>query len=499
MAALSRSILPQRLSGADHAPMLAPASSRLRPVAPIEMARASLNFGPLLAVAAPAALLAVVLAGISRTLVNTDTWIALVSGREIARHGLPSADHLTALAQGHTWVDQQWLGQLILYAADRVGGVGLTVAVCLASVVAGFALAALAAHRRGASPLVLLAFFVAAFLAGPWVVQARTQALAVALFSLILWLLSRDRDAQRASTLWVLLILCVWANVHGSVVVGAALVSAYGLQALVRIGWRWRSAAFLLLAPVALFASPYASGLPGYYRLMLFDPPFGREIVEWQRTTPSRQTAVFFALVVAVGVLAVIRRKRVRMLDWLLLGITLAVALSAIRGTPWFALAALAVVPPLATRSPGATSFWGPVAAALAVVAIAGTIAAAGWAATRPYETASQARGLAVVREQTRGGSLVLANLEFADWLLWKIPELRGRIAYDGRTELLTRRQWDGVVSFARLEPGWRSAVRGYSLIVTNRAEAVRLIRTGQWRRVYADAKFAVVRSTRSS
>jgi MFS family permease len=475
--------------------MLAQSSSHLRPVSRLDAARAGLKLGPLLPVAAPATLLAVVLAGISRKLINPDTWVALVTGREIVRHGLPSTEHLTVLAHGHRWVDQQWLGQLILYGVDRVGGVGLTVAVCLLSVVSAFALAALAAHSRGASPLAILAFVVAAFLAAPWGVQARTQALALGLFSLILWLLLRDRDAQKASSLWVLPILCVWANVHGSVVVGAGVVCAYGLQALIRLGWRWRSAAFLLLAPAAVFASPYAPWLPGYYRLMLFNPPFGRDIVEWQRTTPSGKTAVFFALAVAVVVLAVVRRNKVNMLDWLLLAITLAVALSAIRGTTWFALTVLAIVPPLATRTP-APMFKGPAAAVLAGAAIAGTLAAAGWAATRPYETQLQDQRVAAVREQAARGGLVFANLELADWLLWKIPELRGRIAYDGRPELLTRRQWEGAVRFARLEPGWRSAVRGYSVIVTSGAEAVRLIETGEWRRVYADGPFAVVRRT---
>jgi hypothetical protein len=95
-------------------------------------------------------------------------------------------------------------------------------------------------------------------------------------------------------------------------------------------------------------------------------------------------------------------------------------------------------------------------------------------------------------------GRLVFANLELADRLLWKIPALRGRIAYDGRPELLSHRQFDGVIRFARQEPGWQHFLRGYSLAVTNRAIARRMAKTGRWRPVYTGEAFTVVRRTRA-
>ena len=463
----------------------------------ISRAHGSPTIASLVPVVCPAALLAVVLVGIGRNILVPDTWVGLVSGREIAQHGLPTFEHLTVLGQGNQWVDQQWLAQLGLYAAERAGGVGLVVAVCLIAVVAAFGLAARAAQDRGASPLGILAFFVAAFVAGPWGVQTRTQAFALPLFALILWLLLRDPDARRLSTLSVLPILCLWANVHGSVVLGALVVSAYGVQALVRTGWHWRAAALAALAPAAVFASPFALRLPAYYKLMLFDPPYGHEIVEWQRTTPSALTAPFFALVAATCVLVALRRRRVTMLDCLVLAITLAAALSAVRLIPWFALATLAVMPSLASRAADAPSFSGSAATVLAALGLSVVLAAAGWAASRPYEVSSEARGLAVVREQMQG-RLVFADLELADRLLWKIPALRGRIAYDGRPELLSRRQFDGVIRFARQEPGWQEFLRGYSLAVTNRAIARSMAETGRWQQVYAGEAFVVVRRTRS-
>src|SRR4051795_13489435 len=67
-------------------------------------------------------LLVLVLAAYAAALLLTatgtapDTWLAVVSGREVA-HGLPSVNHLTILAAGARWVDQQWLAQLVFYGA----------------------------------------------------------------------------------------------------------------------------------------------------------------------------------------------------------------------------------------------------------------------------------------------------------------------------------------------------------------------------------------------
>ena len=44
-----------------------------------------------------------------------DTWLTLVSGREIFEHGLPRVDSLTVWSRGSTWIDRQWLAQLLFF------------------------------------------------------------------------------------------------------------------------------------------------------------------------------------------------------------------------------------------------------------------------------------------------------------------------------------------------------------------------------------------------
>jgi len=96
----------------------------------------------------------------------------------------------------------------------------------------------------------------------------------------VLWLIMSDPDVRRRSSLWLLAVLCLWANVHGSVTLGAAVVSVHALVAVIRTGLRRLPLALLILAPLTIFASPYAVDLPGYYRTMLLHPPFGHQIVE---------------------------------------------------------------------------------------------------------------------------------------------------------------------------------------------------------------------------
>jgi hypothetical protein len=87
----------------------------------------------------------------------------------------------------------------------------------------------------------------------------------------------------------------------------------------------------------------------------------------------------------------------------------------------------------------------------------------------------------------------VFADLELADWLLWKIPSLRGKVAYDGRPEILTRRQFLSVVAVARHERGWREALSGYKVLVALPPKHHRSRLSG-WQRVYGDDSLVVLR-----
>ncbi len=114
----------------------------------------------------------------------------------------------------------------------------------------------------------------------------RPQSFAYVLFVGVLWLLFDDLRAPSRRIYLVLALLVLWANLHGSVVVGSALVSGYALIELAGSLWRkprtvhGRSLVLLVAPWLCVLASPYATGLPHYYRT-IFSGNFGSYVTEW--------------------------------------------------------------------------------------------------------------------------------------------------------------------------------------------------------------------------
>ena len=272
-----------------------------------------------------------------------------MAGREVIDHGLPHTEHITVLGEGATWTDQQWLAQVVFYAAHALAGMRAVILLGIALVLLALALATATARTGGASSRSTFFVGLLAVLAGPWGWTIRAQTAALPLFAGVLWLLvDASRRGIRRRTLLVLPLLVVWANLHGSVVLGAGLTVLLGVTELVRARrLSWEPLALALLAPLCVLASPYGTKLVAYYDLMLVDAPFAPILREWQWSRPDATTALFWLLaIVAVALLAMRRcRSRLTMYELLVLAVTFVGAVQAVRGVIWFALAAAAILP----------------------------------------------------------------------------------------------------------------------------------------------------------
>ncbi len=242
------------------------------------------------------------------SLVVGDTWLTLMAGRELAEHGLPRVEHVTLLGEGATWTDQQWLAQLFFYGAHQLAGMRLVVVADVLLVLLALALAVGTARSTGASSRSTFLIGLLAVLAGPWGWTIRAQSAALPLFTGLLWLLvDAARTGVRRRTLLALPLLVLWANLHGSVVLGAALTMLLaGVTLVRRRGAEPLLPALLLVgAPLCVLATPYGWDIVAYYDLMLVDAPFADILREWQWSSPSTTTALFWLLaVVAVGLVA---------------------------------------------------------------------------------------------------------------------------------------------------------------------------------------------------
>jgi len=410
------------------------------------------------------------------TLLVADSWLTLVAGREVAEHGLPSRDELTVLGAGQSWTDQQWGAQLLAYGSHALGGHGLLAVVAAAFAVGAFAIAAMGARRLGGGPRAILLVFFPVLLAAPWTFTIRAQVFALPLFTGLMWLLASEARSPSRRVYLVFPLLVVWANIHGSAALAAMLTMLLGAIELVSSRGRagLRSLALVVLPPLALLATPYGPiETARYYHLLLVDPPFGRELVtEWRRSDPSWDTLVFY-LLAAVALLAVVKgRRRLTLFDMAALALTFAGAVLAIRGIPWFALSCLVLVPvahgPLleerTKRVPRALdrALSYVAVAALALVAVLALARDDAW-----YLKNWPERAVAAVRESLTPDTRVFATSRDADWILWRIPELRGRLAYDVRFEIYERETFERIVRFRGEQgDGWKSLADGYEVIV---------------------------------
>ena len=439
-------------------------------------------------------------------LVVGDTWLTLTAGREIVDHGLPHTEHLTVLGEGATWTDQQWLAQVVFYAADGLAGMRAVILLGIALVLLALALAAASARTGGASSRSTFAVGLLAVLAGPWGWTLRAQTTALPFFTGVLWLLvDASRRGIRRRTLLVLPLLVVWANLHGSVVLGAILTVLLAVTELIRARRvSWEPLALALLAPLCVLASPYGTKLVAYYDLMLVDAPFAPILREWQWSRPDATTALFWLLAIVAAALLAMRRCRSRLTTYelLVLGVTFVGAVQAVRGVIWFALAAAAILPialdGVLTRADVEAPRVNRVISlaalgALAVALVAFVARPATWFVSEWPEAQ-----VAAMRAATRDPDVrVYATDGTADWLLWRIPDLRGRLAYDVRFELYDQATLDRIVQFNARRGAWKQLLAGYDVVVIEGSRTGRTVRAllaePGTEHVYADDELSIV------
>jgi len=453
-----------------------PVAERALRAVPIRLARSLEENGTLVMVVAA---FGVVMLIALRHALTIDGWMALVAGREIAQHGLPSHDVLAVWTHGDRWVDQQWLAQLVLYWLSRAGGVKLALLVHAVLATGALAATAVLARRLGGSARtttwvclpVLAAYY-------PEAAVLRPQTFAYPFFVAVLWLLASDARVHSNRVFVTLPILVIWANLHGSALLGAALVALGGLLRLVeaiRGADRVAMAKGLLLSVAAwpcLLASPYAAHLPAYYQKVLQGGNFSHFVTEWAATTLTPATAPVYLLIFSGLWLLGRSGKRLSTFEKLAFLATSVLALQAVRNTAWLGLTALAVLPTLADSLRRPVLEPRGLNRRAATVVLAGVVVALGGVAAKPQswfasDFPSRAGDAAAAAAGAHGQ--VFATSRYADWLLWTEPQLLGRVAFDARYELLTAEQVATLGSIQARAGDWQKALSGFRVIVLDR------------------------------
>jgi hypothetical protein len=200
-------------------------------------------------------------------LADPDSHWHVAVGRWILEHGtVPTVDTYSFTLPGQPWIAKEWLSQVLMALAYEAGGWGGVVVLAAAAFGATSAVL-LRLLLRDLKPLPALLFTLAAFVMMTSHFLARPFALAFPF--MLLWVsgMIRAVEEKRAPEPILLLVMLVWANLHGGFTMGLLLGAAFGLEALVNgADWAERKKIFvdwLKFGVAALLVSmitPYGVG-----------------------------------------------------------------------------------------------------------------------------------------------------------------------------------------------------------------------------------------------
>ena len=168
----------------------------------------------------------------SMPLGDPDTHLHLATGYWIFQHhAVPSVDPFSYTLGGAPWIAHEWLAQCLLAAAQQVAGwTGLVLLT-----VASFALTLAYLLRFLLSrvpPIYALLFTLLAFPAMFTHLLARPHVLAWPVLAVWVGTLLRASEQHRSPPWWLLGLMVLWANLHGSFTLGLVLVLPFALEAV---------------------------------------------------------------------------------------------------------------------------------------------------------------------------------------------------------------------------------------------------------------------------
>lgn len=377
-----------------------------------------------------------------RTTADPDLWGHVRFGLDmLATHTLPSLDPYS-FTQDVPWVNHEWLSELVMAIAYRIGGpTGLIV--LKAALVGAFAALIVSAYVSvspsiGAPALLLVA----------WGTASQTSTLRPQLWTLIgvAFTCRLLMTAPRRSWLVVLpAVFVAWVNLHGGWIVGAGLLAVWTAIQMCRRGApRGLILAIAAASACATLINPYGWRM---WEFLAGTVRMSREIREWQPlfSLPIVDWMPWLLAVAAVALSAFARpRPRVEFFAMIAM-----LAYASVRVSRLAPLCVVAVVlllrptlaasklnRPLAIQPPTRAAFRG-LMAGLLVVAVVSAAAMTRSARCIPLDgdwTADTVAGRALANPEIRGK--LVTWFDWGEFALWHFgPKLR--VSMDGRRETI--------------------------------------------------------------
>jgi len=307
--------------------------------------RAQDRRGFILALAVAVLLVPAALGGSSTIFNDGDVSWHIATGQWILDHrAIPHTDPFSFTWAGKPWIPIEWLAEVFLAKTYRLAGYSGVAALVTAALIALHALVFLNASRW--VRMALLPIVAMDFMLIPMTL-ARPHLLAWPLIALWTLLMLRAREADRAPPFVAALLMTLWANLHGSFVMGLLIAAVFGLEAVVASKDRARALRQWLLFGVlcAVAVCINANGVVGLiHPLRIANLQMLPLIDEWKPSSP-RVTPFFFGVLAVTLALIAWKRPRLHPVRWVLLGALLALALLQVRHQAVLAIVAAMVLP----------------------------------------------------------------------------------------------------------------------------------------------------------
>ena len=435
--------------------------------------------------------------GSSKTIFNDGdvSWHIATGQWILEHHAIPRSDPFSFTWGGKPWVPIEWLAEAIFGAAYRLGSYAGVAALVTAALMALHFIVYANASRYGRA---LIAIIPMDFVLVPMLL-ARPHLLVWPLLALWVWLMLRAREKDRAPPLAWALLMSLWANLHGSFVLGIGIDGLFGFEALVFSADKVRVLRQWLVFGIACVAAIFinANGIAGViHPLRMENLQMLPLIDEWKPSNPKVTPFSFAMLALVLGLIAW-KRPRLPWTRWLLLAGMLGLAFLQVRHQAMLAIIAAMVLPEGFVQKPAASLALDRAAFAVAGAAAFVLLAARAMLPLSPVENESnpwkligavpaQYRAQHVLNGYSMGGALILSGI---------------RPFIDGRGDMYG----DALVSnYVRITSGdeaaFDAAVRQWDIrwaILPHRSRLVEILdRTPGWRRIASDeAGLVYVRS----
>jgi hypothetical protein len=373
---------------------------------------------------------------------DSDTYWQIIVGQWILDHGsMPRVDIYSFTKTGEPWTSSSWLSQVMYAASYNLAGWTGPVVLAAGALAATFALFAHILARRIPSTYAAVIALAALMLSSGHLL-ARPHVLALPVMLAWAYGLISASERGQSPPFRLLVLMALWANLHGGFLFGLVLVGAFALDALWNaepsqqrsLTLRWT--VFGLGALAACCVTPYGWGSILASRKILELGELLHLIYEWMPANFSKLSGFELSILalIAGALYGGVKLSPPRIA--LVLGL-LHMALSHVRNLEIFALLLpLVVLVPVSAqfsfRSRALAKAAVPTvpAAMLAIALGASTWAfAAGYGYSPP---ASQSPAAAVDALKALNPQRVLNDLPFGGYLIWR----RVPVFIDGRAEL---------------------------------------------------------------